>query len=99
MQDVVDQIMANPLFSLVLALLAFLLIFLILKSLFRIALFLVAIFALYAGYVYFLQEKYPFPQVDSETVDQWTRQIGEFIPMDLNLTNLDSNFTRPAPKN
>jgi hypothetical protein len=99
MQDVVDQIMANPLFSLVLALLAFLLIFLILKSLFRIALFLVAIFALYAGYVYFLQEKYPFPQVDPETVDQWTRQIGEFIPMDLNLTNLDSNFTRPAPKN
>jgi Ca2+/Na+ antiporter len=99
MQDVVDQIMANPLFSLVLALLVFLLIFLILKSLFRIALFLVAIFALYAGYVYFLQEKYPFPQVDPETVDQWTRQIGEFIPMDLNLTNLDSNFTRPAPKN
>jgi len=99
MQDVVDQIMANPLFSLVLALLAFLLIFLILKSLFRIALFLVAIFALYAGYVYFLQEKYPLPQVDSETVDQWTRQIGEFIPMDLNLTNSDSNFTRPAPKN
>ena len=99
MQDVVDQIMVNPLFSLVLALLAFLLIFLILKSLFRIALFLVAIFALYAGYVYFLQEKYPFPQVDPETVDQWTRQIGEFIPMDLNLTNLDSNFTRPAPKN
>ena len=99
MQDVVDQIMANPLFSLVLALLAFLLIFLILKSLFRIALFLLAIFVLYAGYVYFLQEKYPLPQVDSETVDQWTRQIGEFIPMDLNLTNLDSNFTRPAPKN
>jgi hypothetical protein len=99
MQDVVDQIMANPLFSLVLALLAFLLIFLILKSLFRISLFLVAIFAMYAGYVYFLQEKYPLPQLDPETVDQWTKQIGEFIPMDLNLTNLDSNFTRPVHKN
>jgi predicted membrane protein len=99
MQDVVDQIMANPLFSLVLALLAFLLIFLILKSLFRIVLFLLAIFVLYAGYVYFLQEKYPLPKVVPETVDQLTKQIGDFIPMDLNLTNMDSNFTRPAPKN
>jgi len=99
MQDVVDQIIGNPLFSLVLALLALLLIFLILKSLFRIALFLVAVFALYAGYVYFLEEKFPLPQLDAKSVDQWTRQIGEYIPMDLNLSNLDSNYTRPDPKN
>ena len=62
MDDVVNQIMANPLFSLVLALLAFLLIFLILKSLFRIAIFLVVEFVLYAGYIHFFQEKYPLPE-------------------------------------
>lgn len=98
MQDVVNQITANPLFSLVLALLAFLLIFLILKSLFRIALFMVAVFLLYLGYVHFFQDKYPIPQIDPRTVDEWTQKMGEIIPADLNLSILDSNFTRPNQK-
>ncbi len=93
-----NQITANPLFSLVLALLALLLIFLILKSLFRIALFLVAVFVLYSAYVYFFQEKYPIPQVDSKTLDKWTNKVGEYIPTDLNLSLVDANFTRPFLK-
>lgn len=96
MQDVVNQITANPLLSIVLALLAFLLIFLIIKSLFRIALFLIALFLLYAGYVYFFHDKYPIPQIDSKTVDQWTKKFGDYIPADLNFSLLDSNFTRPV---
>ena len=98
MQDVVKQITANPLFTLVLALLALLLIFLILKSLFRMALFLVGVFVLYSVYVYFFQEKYPIPQVDSKTIEEWTNKVVEFIPSDLNLSLVDSNFTRSVPK-
>jgi len=95
MQDVVNQLTENPLFSVVLALLALLLIFLVLKSLFRIALFMVAVFALYAGYVYFFQERFPFPHFEfsPDTLDQLTEKVGDFIP-DLNISALDSNFTR-----
>jgi len=98
MQDVVNQLTANPLLSVILALVAFLLIFFVLKSLFRILLFLAALVLLYFGYVTFLQEKYPLPQVDAEKVSEWTSKVGEYIPKDLNFSMLDSNFTRPNPK-
>ena len=98
MQDVVNQLTANPLLSVILALVAFLLIFFVLKSLFRILLFLAALVLLYFGYVTFLQEKYPLPQVDAEKVSEWTSKVGEYIPKDLNLSMLDSNFTRPNLK-
>jgi threonine/homoserine/homoserine lactone efflux protein len=98
MQYVVNQITANPLLSVILALVAFLLIFFVLKSLFRILLFLAALVLLYFGYVTFLQEKYPLPQVDAEKVSEWTSKVGEYIPKDLNFSMLDSNFTRPNPK-
>ena len=98
MQDVVNQITANPLLIVILALVAFLLIFFVLKSLFRILLFLAALVLLYFGYVTFLQEKYPLPQVDAEKVSEWTSKVGEYIPRDLNFSMLDSNFTRPNPK-
>ncbi len=93
-----NQITANPLLSVILALVAFLLIFFVLKSLFRILLFLAALVLLYFGYVTFLQEKYPLPQVDAEKVSEWTSKVGEYIPKDLNFSMLDSNFTRPNPK-
>jgi uncharacterized membrane protein YgaE (UPF0421/DUF939 family) len=90
MQDVVNQITANPLFTLVLALLALLLIFLVLKNLFRMALFLVGVFVIYLVYVYF------FPQVDSETIEEWTNKAFEFFDDFLSL--VDSNSTRSVPK-
>ena len=98
MQDVVNLITANPLLSVILALVAFFLIFFVLKSLLRILLFLAALVLLYFGYVTFLQEKYPLPQVDAEKVSEWTSKVGEYIPKDLNFSMLDSNFTRPNPK-
>ena len=94
MEDIINQITANPLLSIVLALVAILLIFYILKSLFRIALFFVALFLLYFGYVHFFQEQYPIPQIDPQTVDEWTEKVWEYIPTDLNFSVLDSNFTR-----
>ena len=94
MEDIINQITANPLLSIVLALVAILLIFYILKSLFRIALFFVALFLLYFGYVHFFQEQYPIPQIDPLTVDEWTEKVWEYIPTDLNFSVLDSNFTR-----
>ena len=93
-----NQITANPLLSVILALVAFLLIFFVLKGLFRILLFLAALVLLYFGYVTFLQEKYPLPQLDAEKVSEWTSKVGEYIPKDLNFSMLDSNFTRPNPK-
>ena len=93
-----NQITANPLLSVILALVAFLLIFFVLKSLFRILLFLAALVLLYFGYVTFLQEKYPLPQLDAEKVSEWTSKVGEYIPKDLNFSMLDSNFTRPNLK-
>jgi threonine/homoserine/homoserine lactone efflux protein len=86
------------LLSVILALVAFLLIFFVLKSLFRILLFFAALVLLYFGYVTFLQEKYPLPQLDAEKVSEWTSKVGEYIPKDLNFSMLDSNFTRPNPK-
>ena len=86
MQDVVNQIMANPLFSLVLALLAFLLCFLFSRVFFfRIALFLVALFALYTGYVYFFQEKYPILRLIHKQLINGPKKVGEYIPADLNI--------------
>jgi ABC-type multidrug transport system fused ATPase/permease subunit len=96
MQDVVNQITANPLLSVILALVGFLLIFFVLKSFFRIALFLTALVLLYFGYVTFLQEKYPLPKMDK--VSEWTEKVEEYIPKDFNFSLVDSNFTRPKPK-
>lgn len=89
-----NQITENPLFSLVLALVAFLLIFLILKSLFRITLFIVSVFLLYAAYVYFFQGEHKIPEIDQRTVDKWVKKVGDYIPTDINLSLVDSNFTR-----
>ena len=97
-----NQIAANPLFCLVLALVAFLLIFFILKSLFRIALFLAAIVALYAGYVHFFQDKFPLPQLqlNSQTIHELSETIAELIPEDLkpSSSNDSNNTRRPALK-
>ena len=50
---------------------------------------------LYFGYVYFLQDKYPIPQVDPQTLTEWGTKIEEMIPDDLGAKFLDSNYTRP----
>ena len=96
MQDVVNQITANPLLSVILALVGFLLIFFVLKSFFRIAIFLTALCLLYFGYVTFLQEKHSLPKMDK--LSEWTKKVEEYIPKDLNFSLLDSNFTRPKSK-
>ena len=94
MQEGLTKIMENPLLSIVLALLCFLLIFFLLKSLLRIALFTGVLFVLYLVYINYLQEDYPLPQINQETIDQWAEKATELLPEDFNLSVLDSNYTR-----
>ena len=98
MQDLLSQLSTNPLFSLVLILVTFLLIFLILRSLLKVVLFTIAVFALYLGYHYFLQDKFPIPaiQIQPETINELSEKIGDLIPENFDLSLLDSNHTRPS---
>jgi len=100
MQDLLSQLSTNPLFSLVLILVTFLLIFLILRSLLKVVLFIVAVFALYLGYDYFLKDEFPIPaiQIQPETMNELSEKIGDLIPENFNLNLLDSNHTRPSSK-
>ena len=98
MEEVVQQLSGNPLLLVLVGLIVFIVAFFILRSLLRIVLFLAALVILYFGYVNFLQEKYPLPQVDPETVSEWTEKISEYIPDDFGAKLLDSNYTRPQDK-
>jgi hypothetical protein len=98
MEEVVQQLSGNPLLLVLVGLLVFIVAFFILRSLLRIVLFLAALVILYFGYVNFLQEKYPLPQVDPEMVSEWTEKISEYIPEDFGAKLLDSNYTRPQDK-
>jgi len=98
MEEVVQQFSGNPLLLVLVGLLVFIVAFYILRSLLRIILFLAALVILYFGYVNFLQEKYPLPQVDPETVSEWKEKIIEYIPEDIGAKLLDSNYTRPQDK-
>ena len=94
MEEVVQQLSGNPLLLVLLGLLVFILAFLFAQSA-EIFLFLAALVILYFGYVYFLQDKYPIPQVDTQTLTEWGTKIEEMIPDDLGAKFLDSNYTRP----
>jgi hypothetical protein len=98
MEEVVQQLSGNPLLLVLVGLLVFIVAFFILRSLLRIVLFLAALVILYFGYVNFLQEKYPLPQVDPGMVSEWTEKISEYIPEDFGAKLLDSNYTRPQDK-
>ena len=95
MEEVVPQLSGNPLLLGLLGLHIFTLAIFVLRSLLRIFLFLAALVILYFGYVYFLQDKYPIPQVDPQTLTEWGTKIEEMIPDDLGAKFLDSNYTRP----
>ena len=68
METIIDRVLSHPLLSFILALICILLLFAVLKGLFRIILFLFFLGLLFLGYVTFLQEDYPLPVID----DEWT---------------------------
>ena len=88
----------NPLLLALLGLIIFILAFFVLRSLLRIFLFLGALAVLYFGYAYFLQDKYPMPQVDTQTLTELGTKIEKMIPGDLRAKILDSNYSRLKEK-
>ena len=55
----------------------------------------ILILGLYFGYVYFLQEEYPLPEVDMKGVEQIKEDLQKWIPKDLNISSfLDANRSR-----
>jgi len=89
MEDIIERILSHPLLIVTLSLACLLLIFAILKRLLKMVLISILILGLYFGYVYFLQEEYPLPEVDiKEDLQKW-------VPKDLNVSSfLDANRSR-----
>jgi len=98
MEEVVQQFSGNPLLLVLVGLIIFIIAFFVLRSLLRIVLFLAALLTLYFAYMHFFQEKYPLPQVDPNTLNEWGEKIGELVPDDFGAKLLDSNYTRPKDK-
>ena len=45
----------------------------------------------YIGYVHFLEEDYPLPDIDEDLVDGWRDTVAPLLPDDWNRTFLDGN--------
>jgi len=95
MEDIIERILSHPLLIVTLSLVCLLLIFAILKRLLKMVLISILILGLYFGYVYFLQEEYPLPEVDMKGVEQIKEDLQKWIPKDLNVSSfLDANRSR-----
>lgn len=95
MEDIIERILSHPLLIVTLSLACLLLIFAILKRLLKMVFISILILGLYFGYVYFLQEEYPLPEVDMKGVEQIKEDLQKWIPKDLNVSSfLDANRSR-----
>ena len=93
MEELIDQILSHPLLSFTLALLSILLLFAILKGLIKLVLIALALAAIYFGYVTFLQDDMPLPEIDEEIIEKWNEWIEPFKAVDVNVTLFDNNQT------
>ena len=91
METIIDRVLSHPLLSFILALICILLLFAVLKGLFRIILILFFLGLLFLGYVTFLQEDYPLPVIDDELTEKWNQWIEPYKSIDLNVTIFDLN--------
>ena len=91
MEDTLQQILSHPLLSFTLALLCVLLLFAILKGLIKLVMIALILAALYFGYVSFLQDEYPLPNIDDDLFDQWNEWIEPYRSIDLNVTLFDEH--------
>ena len=97
MEPIIDKIVSHPLLSFVLALLCVLLIFAVLKGLIKIVIALLVVGLLYLGYVNFLQEDYPLPSLNEDTIEKLNDWIKPLKSLDLNISSFDSNKTETFP--
>ena len=97
MEPIIDRIVCHPLLSFVLALLSVLLLFAVLKGLIKIVIALLVVGLLYLGYVNFLQEDYPLPSMNEETIEKLNDWIEPLKSLDLNISSFDSNESEKIP--
>jgi hypothetical protein len=97
MEPIIDRIVSHPLLSFVLALLSVLLLFAVLKGLIKIIIALLVVGLLYLGYVNFLQDEYPLPSVNEETIEKLNDWIEPIKSLDLNISSFDSNKSEYFP--
>ena len=97
MEPIIDKIVSHPLLSFVLALLCVLLLFAVLKGLIKIVIALLVVGLLYLGYVNFLQEDYPLPSLNEDTIEKLNDWIEPLKSLDLNISSFDSNKTETFP--
>lgn len=97
MEPIIDKIVSHPLLSFVLALLSVLLLFAVLKGLIKIIVALLVVVLLYLGYINFLQDDYPLPSVNKETIEKLNDWIEPIKSLDLNISSFDLNKTESFP--
>ncbi|HAE11375.1 MAG: hypothetical protein CMI21_11965 [Opitutae bacterium] len=91
METVVERILSHPLLTLALLLLCILLLYAVLKRLVKMLLCVAVMVVAYFGYVHFLEEDYPLPDIDEDLVDGWRDTVAPLLPDDWNRTFLDGN--------
>ena len=93
MEIVIERILSHPLLTLALVLLCILMLYAVLKRLVKMLLFLAVVGAAYFGYVQFLEEDYPLPEIDTGIFEGWKDLVAPLIPDDWNKPLLDGNGT------
>ena len=93
MEETIDQILSHPLLSFTLALLCILLFFAVLKGLIKLVLTALVLASLYFGYITFLQDEFPLPEIDEGIVEKWNEWTEPYRSIDLNVALFDNNQT------
>lgn len=93
MEDLIERILSHPLLSFALALLCILLLFAVLKGLMKLILVSLVLASIYLGYITFLQDDYPLPEIDEDLLERWNEWIEPYRTIDLNVTLPDFNQT------
>jgi hypothetical protein len=91
METVIERILSHPLLTIALLLLCILMLYAVLKRLVKMLVFLAVLVASYFGYIHFLEEDYPLPELG--VVEGWKETVLPFLPEDWNTTLFDGNFS------
>ena len=93
MEIVIERILSHPLLTLALILLCILMLYAVLKRLVKMLLVLALLVVAYFGYVQFLEEDYPLPEIETGIFDEMKEAITPWLPDDWNQTIQDGNGT------
>ena len=94
MEEIIQRILSHPLLIVCLSLVCLLLLFSIIKGLFKLALFALVTAGLFIGYLHFFQEDYTLTPIALEKLERIKEEILKYIPSEFNST-LDVNISLP----